>query len=97
MFDNGKTVVTRMRERIAYRRQTADDQRIAISMRIEFRSWRESQQYREDSREQPCLDRNRPVHEAQDIAPAPRHAGHARTGGLPETLGKQAHPAFPLT
>ena len=88
--------MTRVRIGVAYRRQEADDKRIAVSIRVEFRRRREGQKYSEESGEQAGMKCNRPVGKAHDIAPAPRHAGHARAGRLPETLDKQHDAALPL-
>ena len=65
-------------------------------MRVEFCRSREGQKYGQESGEQTCLECNRPAGKAHDIAPAPRHAGHARAGRLPETLDKQLDAALPL-
>src|SRR3954465_14711597 len=42
------------------------------------------------------MERDGPGGQAHDIAPSPRHAGHARAGRLPETLDEQLEAALPL-
>ena len=89
-------VVTRVRVAIAQHGQDANDQRIAVSIRVEFCHGRESQKDSQESGQQPRLKCDSPVGEAHDISPAPRHARHARTGRLPETLDKQSDAVIPL-
>ena len=97
VLDVGNAVVTRMGKGVAYRCQDADDQRIAVSIRVELRRRRESQKDSQESGEQTCVECNRPVAKAHNIAPTPRHAGHACTGRLPETLDKQPEAELPLS
>jgi len=96
VLDVGNAVVTGMGIGVAYRCQDADDQRITVSIGVELRRRRESQKYSQESGEQTCMECNRPMAEAHDVGPTPRHAGHARAGRLPEALDKQPEAALPL-
>lgn len=96
MLDVGDAVVTRVRVGVTQRGQDANDQRIAVSMRVEFGHRRKRQKYSQESSQQTRMKCDSPVGKARDISPAPRHARHARTGRLPETLDKQSDAVIPL-
>ena len=81
--------MTRVRIGVTESSQAADDQGVAISVPVEPRSGRESEEDRQKSRGQPGMQRDRPVGKAQDVAQTSRHAGHASAGRLPEALNEQ--------
>jgi hypothetical protein len=81
------------------RHPTLSEGRRPEHYQIDFRRARsrcESQKYGEKSGDHTRMECNRPVGNAHDIAPTPRHAGHARAGWLPETLDKQPDAALPI-